>query len=520
MTSDAWDVLHRPAASDAHWTTDNIGEAVPGCLSPCMASIMDGVGNRMMREVAFAMGVFSRRERTEWPDVLRPFHARLAMRLEYLAAVGDRMPGISGREAVASLHGRVPDTMHFAPTRRRYPVIAAKLPYAMLTTPRAIYALAAETDPWWRHSVRSLQTLTSDDARALAAEGLRRYEQTLTVHSIGALAVIQPLLVELTKFVEMAGIGDVGELSGGGGAEMAIITDLWSASRGRLSIAEVADRHGFHGPLEGEVASRVWREDPGPLERLIAGYSERPDSDDPTLREARNRAALPSRQRELIAALPRAQRPRAQIVLRRAARLLPLRGVGKRSFLQSLDVVRSGVRRFGELNDFDPFCLTINEITGTVPGDAAALAARRAGRRALHQRVTLPSAWRGTPPTATAVGEGTEDVVAGIGVSAGTVEGTVRVITDPAFPDVEPGEVLVTPTTDPSWASIMYISAALVVDIGGPFSHAAMIAREIGIPCVVNTRTGSRTLQTGERVRVDGRTGLVERLDRVPAAGA
>ncbi len=77
-----------------------------------------------------------------------------------------------------------------------------------------------------------------------------------------------------------------------------------------------------------------------------------------------------------------------------------------------------------------------------------------------------------------------------------------------------------TPTTDPSWASIMYISAALVVDIGGPFSHAAMIAREIGIPCVVNTRTGSRTLQTGERVRVDGRTGLVERLDRVPAAGA
>jgi pyruvate,water dikinase len=103
-------------------------------------------------------------------------------------------------------------------------------------------------------------------------------------------------------------------------------------------------------------------------------------------------------------------------------------------------------------------------------------------------------------------------VLTGIGVSAGVVEGIVRVVTDPGFADVEPGEVLVAPTTDPSWASIMFVSTALVVDIGGALSHAAVVARELGVPCVVNTRSGTKALRTGDRVRVDGGKGTVEVL--------
>src|SRR5581483_7192662 len=93
----------------------------------------------------------------------------------------------------------------------------------------------------------------------------------------------------------------------------------------------------------------------------------------------------------------------------------------------------------------------------------------------------------------------------------------VRVVHDPSFTEVEDGEVLVTPTTDPSWASIMFVSAALVVDIGGTLSHAAVVARELGIPCVVNTRNGSRVLRTGDRVRVDGGTGTVDVPERAQA---
>jgi rifampicin phosphotransferase len=111
-------------------------------------------------------------------------------------------------------------------------------------------------------------------------------------------------------------------------------------------------------------------------------------------------------------------------------------------------------------------------------------------------------------------------IIGGVGVSSGITEGFVRVVTDPTFTEVGEGEILVTPTTDPSWASIMFLSGALVVDIGGPLSHAAVVARELAIPCVVNTRHGSRVLRTGDRVRVDGNAGTVEVLERRPAAEA
>ena len=75
-------------------------------------------------------------------------------------------------------------------------------------------------------------------------------------------------------------------------------------------------------------------------------------------------------------------------------------------------------------------------------------------------------------------------------------------------------EVLVAPTTDPSWSAIMFVSSALVVDIGGALSHAAVVARELEIPCVVNTRDGTKAIQTGDRVRVDGEAGTIEILER------
>jgi pyruvate,water dikinase len=93
------------------------------------------------------------------------------------------------------------------------------------------------------------------------------------------------------------------------------------------------------------------------------------------------------------------------------------------------------------------------------------------------------------------------------------VEGRAVVITDPAMPgEVEVGDVLVSPTTDPSWASILFLVAACVIDVGGPMSHGAIVARELGIPCVINTRDGTKLLRSGDRVRVDGQAGTVEVL--------
>jgi pyruvate,water dikinase len=520
---EAWDVLHNPGPADQHWTTDNVGEAAPGVLTPLSMSMWLGVGDRMPREVLYRMGVFSARDRAEFPPIVRPFFGRIALRVEYMASVGDRMPGVTGQEIVANMFGTVPETMKFEPTRARYPSVAAKVPGVMFRAPKGIRAKAAETDAWWRSRIAALPGMNPEQTRGVLAEGNRMFFDTLLVHVLGLLPVVQPLLVELTKLVERAGVGDVGELSGSGGAEMAIVEDIWRASRGEMSLEQVIANHGFHGPLEGETSSRVWREDAEPLRKVIASYAGKPDDDSPVLRARKAQARLPELQRQVIDALPAVRRPGARLVLRQSARLLPLRGVGKRSFLQAMDVCRASARQLGEQLGVDAFHLTMSELTGALPPDAAELAARRAERRREYQAISIASRWRGEPEPAPIDPDGAEGEpesagpVSGIGVSSGVVEGIVRVVHDPSFTEVEDGEVLVTPTTDPSWASIMFVSAALVVDIGGTLSHAAVVARELGIPCVVNTRTGSRVLRTGDRVRVDGGAGTVEVLERAPA---
>lgn len=523
------DPMHQPGTAEAHWSTDNVGEAAPGVLSPLGASVWGTVGDAGPREVAYRIGVFSRAERapatTARERVATVFYGRLALKVEYMAAIGDRLPGTTGEDTVRSLFGYVPDGMSFVPTRRRYPVVAAKLPWAFLNSPRRIRRLAAETDAWWRAEVARLDTLDREQATVLFVEALERFQEAMVTHTVGLLGTVQPLYDAVEKLTARAGVGDVAALSGAGGAEMAIIGDLWRASRGEIDLDEVVRNHGFHGPAEGELSSRVWREDRSPLERLMAEYRSMPAEADPRTREADAASRLPGLQRELLAALPAAKRPAAHVVLRRAARLIPLRGVGKRAFLQSIDIARGAARAAGrelaaagELADAeDVFYLTAHELTHGLPAQARALVAERRALRAGYEELDLPGAWRGTPsPTrrADSEEEAATDVVIGQGVSAGVVDGPVRVVLDPSLADVEPGEILVARTTDPSWASVMFVSSGLVVDIGGALSHAAVVARELGIPCVVNTRTGTRSLRTGDLVRVDGTAGTVELLPR------
>jgi phosphoenolpyruvate synthase/pyruvate phosphate dikinase len=91
------------------------------------------------------------------------------------------------------------------------------------------------------------------------------------------------------------------------------------------------------------------------------------------------------------------------------------------------------------------------------------------------------------------------------------------VILDPTDPgDLEPGDVLVCRTTDPSWVSLFFVAAGCVIDVGGPMSHGAIVARELDIPCVINTRDGTRRLRTGDIIRLDGTAGTVEVLTPAP----
>src|SRR5690606_17316220 len=100
----------------------------------------------------------------------------------------------------------------------------------------------------------------------------------------------------------------------------------------------------------------------------------------------------------------------------------------------------------------------------------------------------------------------------GLAVSAGVVEGRARVVLDMANADLAPGDILVTPFTDPSWTPVFIKIRGLVTEVGGLMTHGAVIAREYGLPAVVGVEHATRRIRDGQRIRVNGTEGWVEVL--------
>ncbi|HTK66116.1 MAG TPA: PEP-utilizing enzyme [Pseudonocardia sp.] len=552
---ESWNPMHTVSIPGRHWSRGNIGEALPGVLTPLTWSLWEVAAEGGTRAAFHALGAATTAERAVPTDrsegFIRAFHGRGAAQLEFLCAMGDRIPGTSGAAIAEQVFGAAPPELVGRRDVRRYPVIAAKLPWTSMRAPSILRAAAAETEAWWRTETGRAASLELAGATALFTDAADRFRRNVALQATTLFCVVQPVYDLFEKLASRAGIADLTGLASGYGAvpETAVVGDLWRVSRGELTMAQLVDRHGFHGPREAELAARVWREDSAPLRRLVAEYAATGDAQDPALRETRLRSQRVEVERRILAALPWAARPGGRLLLARAARVIPLRGIAKDAYLQAEDVIRAAARRTGELLERqgaladaeDVFFLTDAEIERGVGDEARDLVTRRRERFEHYKTFELPTTWVGDPEpiqldttspgdrrsrridggnrgqTAGSVdhpARADTEVLAGVGVSPGVVEGPARVVTDPSFDDVEPGEVLVAPATDPSWASIMFLSSALVVDIGGALSHAAIVARELGVPCVVNTGTGTRTIRTGDHVRVDGGTGVVTILKR------
>jgi pyruvate,water dikinase len=105
--------------------------------------------------------------------------------------------------------------------------------------------------------------------------------------------------------------------------------------------------------------------------------------------------------------------------------------------------------------------------------------------------------------------------IKGFASSAGVVEGPARVLKQlKEIVDIQPGEVIVCPTTNPSWAPVFTKIKAAVTDIGGLTSHAAIVCREYGIPSVTGTGLATQIIKTGDIVKVDGDTGVVTIVEK------
>ncbi|MEU7890496.1 rifamycin-inactivating phosphotransferase [Microbispora bryophytorum] len=186
----------------------------------------------------------------------------------------------------------------------------------------------------------------------------------------------------------------------------------------------------------------------------------------------------------------------------------------KQALLAEADrLVRSGVLREKD----DIFFLRFEELrevvrTGDV--DAQLIGERREAFRS-YEALTPPRVLTSDGEAVTG-GYRRDDAppgaLAGLPVSAGTVEGRARVILDMAQADLEAGDILVTAYTDPSWTPLFVSVAGLVTEVGGLMTHGAVIAREYGLPAVVGVEQATRLIRDGQRIRVHGTGGYVEIL--------
>jgi pyruvate,water dikinase len=171
------------------------------------------------------------------------------------------------------------------------------------------------------------------------------------------------------------------------------------------------------------------------------------------------------------------------------------------------------------------YFLTHDEIGRLVRSRDPGLGEKAAQRRSAYGRqrgLEFPPLFQGSPlplEPEPKIPDG-ELALAGKPVSRGVVEGTARVVRSlEEAAAVRPGEILIAPVTDVGWTPCFNLIAGIATDLGSVISHGAVIAREYGLPAVVNLKTATRTFQTGDRVVLDGDRGILKRISPAPRGG-
>jgi phosphohistidine swiveling domain-containing protein len=316
-------------------------------------------------------------------------------------------------------------------------------------------------------------------------------------------------------------------------ASLGVVASLDRLRRGQISRDQYLKVYGHRGPHEIELSTPRPAEDPNWIDEQLAGLEHSPADVDTLLRE--QRARYESALGNLRKISPR-KFDKTLKRLQQAARLTRIREGARSEGIRFFEPSRTFALRAGALCDLDDdiFFLEHGEILDLLDRRDDAkdhIPLRKTAYQkflALPQYPTIimghfdPDAWAADPDRRTDIFDPSGRIkrqqpsqLSGLPGSAGQAEGRVRIVDSPeAGSQLQTGEILVAVTTNVGWTPIFPRAAAVITDVGAPLSHAAIVARELGIPAVVGCFNATSVLKTGDRVRVDGGKGIVEIVGR------
>jgi pyruvate,water dikinase len=308
------------------------------------------------------------------------------------------------------------------------------------------------------------------------------------------------------------------------------LAELEGGREGRDAIQAWLDKYGMRGVGEIDITRPRWSEHPTALMPMILGHIKSFRPGEAERRFKRGRQEAKEKERELLERLrdlPDGQQ-KAEETKRMIDRVrtfagyreYPKYGMVSRYFVYKQALMEEAERlvQAHVLHEKeDIFYLRFEELQDVVRTN-------RVDDQLIRQRKDAFRSYQALTPPRVLTSDGEvvtgsyrrDDLPAGalvgLPVSAGIVEGRARVILDMAEADLEPGDILVTAYTDPSWTPLFVAIKGLVTEVGGLMTHGAVIAREYGLPAVVGVEHATRLIQDGQRIRVHGTDGYVEIL--------
>jgi len=543
------------------YTRGNVGEVFPHVITPLTGTLIGESVRQAQVELFVEMGVLRPHEATGSSVGTGVFGGHLYSNGSVTRIFGVRMPGMEATTADEQVSGAVGELPPYRRAKGDRNLVAtlhlARTSGRLLRRPDLTLLDAARRD-----AMRWLATMPDLDHAPTSAlvEWIHSYPPRIgasmkrLLQFSGMATAPRVLLDRLLDRPDVpvglanrvvGGTGDIdsaqlaqrlwhlGRLVAGDPALMAIfdagldgIVERTAATALRPAVEAFLAEHGHRGNDEYELATPAWVMDPMPVYASIDRLRHAPEGRDPSALGLEEDAAVALT--EACRAVPRAMRPmvrhtamvsrQGSIGRERAKDILVLENLGARRVLHEL--LRRAAERGGPAEVRHGFCVTIDELADYVssPADYAAVIAERAQHaRFLNDRVPPPwfqgripdpATWplrRDSHPDAPASGA----TLGGIAVSGGIASGPARVIDDPSDPrGLDHGEVLVCAITDPSWTPLFLSAVAVVCDTGAMQSHAAIVARELGIPAVLSV-PGITAIADGTILHVDGNAGTV-----------